>query len=684
MSKTFVFTSYELYPINAGGCGVFLFNAIQELLQDAENKVILLLDMPNHECDLFKERYQPQILNHENLRVICLSEWISDSKLEVNYSNIFLEKSHRFYKGIQKLGNSQKVDYIEFFDYVGIGYFTVKAKKYENEFSEIQLGVRAHCTIDLMDIEQVPNSFDFNKLQMYQMEKESIQDADFVLVPSKAWGEIYTTRYGVDRKKIVISPPPVRNWNDVSYVLTEQQEDVLFYGRIFQLKGVDMLIDAAVSFMSMRPESKSLFYLVGYDGLNSNNLPYKTELLERVPEKLRHRFVFPGHLNHEQLERLLKTVRFAVFPNYVESFCYSIHEIYNVGVPIICNGIPAFKDYFRHGENSLVYNGTSSGLLSEMMKLFDDGNLRLQISKPYDLIDNRMFIQSYSGIINYNKLELNGAKEPELLDTKHSLCSLIVIADDQKLNANYKKLLEDPTINKEKSYVLFAEAPGTPIHFLGKLRYARKMDGTTDNLLAISDFVLVCYSDDLIDSKYLRESIGVLTMNAQLKYVGAQFTNRENYNYYSLLEPNTYWDNTLLTRAVVKMNGSKNTVRDIYDVRFRELGEKKILAQEGYTLPRAYITVGKHADFRVQDESYLFSAHHNSGSREWNPYVLYPFLLKQNVTSQSNLVHHKQQHYFMKRIYHKLKHRIDEMKGVKGKYLSLLLNLLHRQLKKRF
>ncbi|WP_336762291.1 glycosyltransferase family 4 protein [Paenibacillus sp. USHLN196] len=683
MSKTFVFTSYELYPINAGGCGVFLYNAIEEILKNYRNKVILLLDMPNHECDLFKERDQPKLPNHGNLRVICLSEWISDCKL-INYSNIFLEKSHRFYKGIQKLAKFESLNYVEFFDYVGIGYFTVKAKKYEDEFSEVQLGVRAHCTIDLMDIEQVPNSFDINKLQMYQMEKEAIQDADFVLVPSKAWGDIYTTRYGADRNRIVVSPPPVKKWNDVSYVITEQQNDVLFYGRIFQLKGVDMFIDAAVSFMSLRPESESRFYLVGYDGLNSNNLPYKTELLERIPEKLRHRFVFPGHLDHEQLESLLKTVRFSVFPNYVESFCYSIHEIYNLGVPIICNEIPAFKDYFRHEKNSLVYSGTSSGLLSEMMKLFDNENLRLQISNPYDVIDNGIFIESYSKIVNNNILEGSSFQQPKLLETSHSLCSLIVISDGQELDHNHKTLLEEPIIHKNKSYILFAEAPGTPIHFLGQIRYARKIDGTTDNLLEISEFVLVCYSDDVIDPRYLTESIKVLTMTPELKYVGAQFTNREHYNQYSLLEPNTYWDHTVLTRAVIKMDGNKNTVRDIYDIRFRELGEKKILGQKGYILPRDYITIGKHVNIRVHDGSYIFTTHRNSGSYEWNPYVLYPFLLKQDFILKSKPVHQKQQYYFMRKNYHKLKHRIDEMKGVKGKYLSLLLNLLHRQLKKRF
>lgn len=188
MVRTYVFTSYELYPINAGGCGVFIYNAMQQLLQNANNRVILLLDMPKHECESYIKDFQPKLPNSKNLEVICLSEWIQEEPYGQKFSNVFLQKSYRFYKGLHKLTLLQQVDYIEFFDYVGIGYFSVKAKRFEGQFSKTVLAVRAHCTIELMDLEQVPNSFDLYKLEMYQMEKEVIQDVDILLVPSNAWG----------------------------------------------------------------------------------------------------------------------------------------------------------------------------------------------------------------------------------------------------------------------------------------------------------------------------------------------------------------------------------------------------------------------------------------------------------------------------------------------------------------
>lgn len=120
--------------------------------------------------------------------------------------------------------------------------------------------------------------------------------------------------------RVIVSPPPVEVWNDVSYSLNESQQNVIFYGRIFQLKGVDLFVDAAIALMIKRPENNSIFYLVGYDGLDLNGQPYKEQLLLRIPDHLKERFIFTGQLNHQELEQLLTNIRFAVFPNYVESF----------------------------------------------------------------------------------------------------------------------------------------------------------------------------------------------------------------------------------------------------------------------------------------------------------------------------------------------------------------------------
>ncbi|OBZ07842.1 hypothetical protein A8L34_24735 [Bacillus sp. FJAT-27264] len=683
MAKTYVFTSYELYPINAGGCGVFIYNAMLQLLQNTDNRVVLLLDMPKHECDLYAVEHQPRLPNSQNLTIICLSEWIVGEPSGEKFANIFLQKSYRFYRGLLKLCQSRQVDFIEFFDYVGIGYFSVKAKQFEGHFPNTILGVRAHCTIDLMDLEQVPNSFDLYKLQMYQMEKEVIQDIDVLLVPSNAWGELYTKRYGVSSEKVVVSPPPVELWNDVTYSVNEGQKNVLFYGRIFQLKGVDLFVDAAIALMIKRPENDSIFYLVGYDGLDLNGEPYKSQLLSRIPEHLRDRFVFTGQLNHQKLQELLKTICFAVFPNYVESFCYSIHELYNVGVPIIANNIPAFRDYFVHDKNALIYQGSSSELVLQMERMFESYQLRLNMSLPYKVINNKQFNEIYDGVVT-NRPNNIGNNKTSILDNREELlCSLVILNEGQNDQFESTNLVNHTKVDKQKSYILKLEPPGTPVHFLGKLRYARRLDGSIDDLLPINQFVLTCYCDDKIDDDYITRALNIFESNDSIQYVGAQLKNTDQYEQINLLEPYTYRNYTRLTRAILKLDSYSKSIRDVYDIRLQELGEKKFFQQKGYIIPNELISIGIEHTLTSQDENYIYSTHYSTRSNDWNPYVLYPYLIKNNTQVDLREVSYSTFDSIARKIYHKLKHKVDATSGKKGKVAGRILKIVHRQVKKR-
>lgn len=676
MVKTYVFTSYELYPINAGGCGVFIYNAMQQLLKNINNRVILLLDMPKHEIEIFINDFQSKLPNSENLRLICLSEWIQDEAYGEKFSNVFLQKSYRFFKGLHKLSTMQGLDYIEFFDYVGIGYFSVKAKRFEGHFSKTVLAVRAHCTIDLMDLEQVPNSFELNKLQMYQMEKEVIQDVDVLLVPSNSWGDIYILRYAVSPEKVVVSPPPVELWNDVKYNVDDNQQNVIFYGRIFQLKGVELFIDAAIALMIKRPDNNSNFYLVGYDGLDLNGNPYKEQLLLLIPNHLKHRFIFTGQLNHQQLEELLGNVRFAVFPNYVESFCYSIHELYNIGVPIIANDIPAFRDYFDHQKNALLYHGTSSDLVTQMECLFDNDELRHRISVPYGVIDNKEFNSIYERLFIFNQFD----DESRILVEKK--LSLIILDEGAVSELDSNSLIMHPKVDKDKSYILKNNPPGTSVHYLGKLRYALKVDGNLDDLLPVNNFILTCYSNDIIDFEYITAAINILNANDSAQYVGAQYKNTNHYEQYNLLEPHTYGDYSKLTRAVFRLDEFSRSLRDVYDIRLKELGEKRFFNMPGYILPKEYITLGEVGALNIKEEHYIYSTHYSTRNIEWNPYVLYPYLNSSNPTNKLNMGYHN--HSNAKKIYHRLKHKVDAVSGKKGRVLVNILEHLRRNLKKRF
>ncbi|MGO4693575.1 glycosyltransferase family 4 protein [Paenibacillus sp. 2TAB26] len=676
MIKTYVFVSYELAPINAGGCGVFIHYAIQELLKNNNNHIILLLDMPKHECDLYENNCKQELPNFNNLTIVCLSQLLLDeSGCGEGYDNVFLQKSYRFYRGLVKLTSLYLINYVEFFDYVGIGYFSVRAKRFEGEFAQIILTIRAHCTIDLMDMEQIPNELNIHKLEMYQMEKSSIQNADFVMVPSKAWSNLYMERYGVRLENLIVSPPPVIPWNDIEYSVNEKQQDVLFYGRVFQLKGVDILVDAAVMFMLKNVSNQSLFYIVGYDGMDLSGQPYRNQLLARIPEELRNRFVFTGQLNHKELEKVIQNVRFAVFPNRIESFCYSIHELYSLGIPIISNNIPAFNDYFHHEKNSLVYNNTSLDLVSKMETLFLSSELRSKLSYPYSVINNGTFNRTYESIFEENNDDLNADKVNKY-DWK---CSIVLLKDEGNDISNYLSLLNHPDVDQEKCYILSLDPPGIPVLFLGEIRFAKRFDGSTDHLMSLMPYVLTCYEGDVIDPLFISVAKRIYSKSSDLRFVGCYYSGNSNISQFDLYENHNYYPYSRLTRSIVSIDDSLANLRDVFDNRMGNLGEMELINKKGYVIPRAYIEISSKF-LNINKEQSVYKLHRSTKNKTWNPNILYP-LIRQASVAESEIKEIYIKNNF-KSFYHKLKNRTDGMDGLKGRIAVNVLRKFYFVVKK--
>lgn len=127
------------------------------------------------------------------------------------------------------------------------------------------------------------------------------------------------------------------------------------------------------------------FYLVGNDsGQPPIDVPdYRTYLLRKIPRKHRESFVFTGWLAWNDFAELLPRVRLGVFPSYFESFCYALHEVYLAKVPVIVSNRPGTKDFFRHEENSLLFDGSVDDLTRQMERLAGDADLRSRLACPY-------------------------------------------------------------------------------------------------------------------------------------------------------------------------------------------------------------------------------------------------------------------------------------------------------------
>lgn len=683
MNKHLVFVSYELYPINQGGCGVFIWTAVRRLLEQFKDiDISLVLDIPLSEVEIFKTKYMPSIDGKERLKCFCVSEILQKIKPGIGFNelqNLYLWKSYQFYKVLEFVhSNYKKIDYIEFFDYVGIGFYAIRAQKYMRVFDNCITAVRAHCTVDLMDIEQKQIDFNEEKIIMYQMEKMAIQDCDILLSPSEAWGKLYCKRYGTNEEKVIISPPVLDQSKSVEYKIKNDQQDVLFYGRIFELKGVDVFVDAAITFLYKNPQTKTRFILVGYSVNSVLGKKYSDFLIDKIPSQFRNKFVFTGHVDINKLNEILETVAVAVFPNYVESFCYSIHELYIAGIPIICRPIEAFINYFEDEKNCLYFNGTSFDISNKLEIILTNHEYRKILSYPYNVLEDGVLIDSYSKILN------NGV-DFKTLDIKSHLSEKIslVLLDFGNGECENLKLLGYSEVVSKNSYILKRfddDDKSTLIWFLGsRWKVSSAFGDTYDEILRLDEYYWIGLISDLPSEEFFNSGLRCMKNDNDLDFFGSiyknNYTNQVICRHFDLECFNIYGNHQFNIR-LIRHNPNMLGLRDLYDSRLGILGGQ-VFKNKGYIIPEVLININDAVNLTEYEsiEERALQIHKDSRGNEWNPYILSHILNRNNRYIKNR--------NFIRSIYHMLNNYFASRNDSWGKMGKFFISRIYDIIKNK-
>ncbi len=382
------FVSYEIHPTTPGGCGVLLHNAAHILLRQ-NHRVIFLLDIPPDKFEQFQQFDRSALPNSQLCRAYHVETLGADLPLTADSfgGNEFLWRSYRVHFALKKLVAAELPDVVEFFDFTGVAYTSLLAKITQQDYQKSRLVIRLHNSLELIDREESTKSHNFEQYLAYALEHSALRLAETILYPSEAYlTRSYRPYYEAWLGQTVPSKPPLVD-HPRGLAQADAPNLVLFYGRLYGFKGVDLFVDAAVSLLHSSPETGLNFVLVGHDSHRApdGSPTYQEFLTKKIPARFLDRFVFKGHLNWDELTALLPNVLFAVFPSFIESFAYAAHELYAAGIPLIVNNIPAFADYFTHTINALVFDGTVTDLARQMLLLATDKPLRQKITAPYSL-----------------------------------------------------------------------------------------------------------------------------------------------------------------------------------------------------------------------------------------------------------------------------------------------------------
>ena len=370
--KRVCFVSLEVHPTTHGGAGIFLSHTVSRLLSDGF-EVLLLLAISDDEFRRFCDIDRLTFPSSERLLPFQVSALARDSdERPRNGVDAVWALSVDICFALKKLTDLYAIDLIEFYDYCGPAWHSLA----EPRLIDQKIAVRLHSTIELIE-RRVRQRADAVRAPHFHQERDQIRLADALFYSGQKFyeQEVRNIYPFLDGERAQPSPPCLLAPARVE--IYSGARDVLFYGRLSTLKGLDTFLRGiSIAFKDTNfREWLNRIIIAGPEETVATNLTLH-EMMSVVPDDVRDLIQFTGRVDHDQLKKYISNVAFAVFPNKIESFCYAAHEIYLMGVPLILAPLPTFYDFFQHNESALFFDGTANDLAKSIIRLSEDRNLR--------------------------------------------------------------------------------------------------------------------------------------------------------------------------------------------------------------------------------------------------------------------------------------------------------------------
>jgi len=294
------------------------------------------------------------------------------------------------YQRLKQLHAQHGFDYIEFPDFRGEGYFTVRAKRTLGQFENAVLGVRLHLMV--RDIREINGEvwIDREPAVAGHMETEGVRLADLISAPSRAMYELARARIGGDldesARPVLIVPNPFSmdllselGWKPVAGVdkpPSPATPTVLFTGRLEYRKGVHLLVEAA-----QRLLRRGVIANFRFIGADSDTGPMCFSMLDHlrrsIDPRFRDRFVFEGTFERARLGEAITSATVCCFPSVWENFPYACLEAMALGAAVVGSDAGGMAEMIEHERSGLlVKGGCVESLEAALTRLLADAPLR--------------------------------------------------------------------------------------------------------------------------------------------------------------------------------------------------------------------------------------------------------------------------------------------------------------------
>jgi glycosyltransferase involved in cell wall biosynthesis len=200
------------------------------------------------------------------------------------------------------------------------------------------------------------------------MEKMCLRLADVCVVATERDARIIRERHGVKPAKIRVVP----NYVDLDVFkpmpeVPKEEGLVCFVGRLAPQKNVEMLFDACSRIDGIR-------LLVIGDG------PLRDQLTD-MAARLRLDVEFHRSIANSELPRFLNRANAFVLPSHYEGCPKTLLEAMACELPVVGTDVEGIRDIVRDGENGLLCEKSTEGILKAVQWVFHDEALSAQLAK---------------------------------------------------------------------------------------------------------------------------------------------------------------------------------------------------------------------------------------------------------------------------------------------------------------
>ena len=238
---------------------------------------------------------------------------------------------------------------------------------------------------------EVENDVKESILRDFQDDKRLFSLCDEVIALSKFTYELLRTDYKIGESKIhLVYNGMAESSNMFQYKTVDGlQQNVLFVGRLDEIKGIEYIIRAFKNILNRRANVHLI--LVG-DGNFSRYL----KICDGIWDKI----TFTGKLTNDKLEQLYSQATIGVQPSFHEQCSYSAIEMMAYGIPFIATdstGLGEMMDYTTEclihiNEEDFQPEDFIEQLTEKMEMLLSDSQLRCEISDKLQ----RLFKERYT------------------------------------------------------------------------------------------------------------------------------------------------------------------------------------------------------------------------------------------------------------------------------------------------